>query len=279
MNDRIRKRENAGIFPGTPAAALIGLFCLLLLLCFLQVNPISAYAAGGPLVPDIPQDARGSLTVTVCRQKDAGDDKRPEELPVSGLKIKLYLAADLRVSGGSAQYLPAKGFADISPDYGKMTTAGSIAAAGKLAKRAGKLKAAAQGVTDADGRIIFHDLRPGMYLAVPQKGPVEMAPCLWQIPMASEESENGRISWQYDVQVQPKTQIRTPDDSHKDHGKKKHVRKSGRKTGQNTSVIHGPGVKTGDPTTFVPYIISAAAALAVIVLLAKRRDPEDQGED
>lgn len=125
---------------------------------------------------------------------------------IEGVRIAIYRVADVTVTRGRVDYYLTEAFADYPADWPEMSVEDSIVYAKSIdvANKAADQK----GTTDAEGKIVFEDLTPGMYLIVQTEAAGEAAayektdPYLLAVPMA----EDG--VWVDQVAAYPKTELK-----------------------------------------------------------------------
>lgn len=256
-----------------PAAAA-ALLLLSLLVCVFP-NSVRAGAEGT-------ENRTGSLTITAEYEKKAEEGRDPVMAPVSGMRVRLYRTADLQESRGGYIYKPVGIFTSVSVSYQDMKASDSLRAARKLADAVAGSKPLAEGVTGSDGKVSFENLKAGMYLAVQvtEKDGPRMDPCLWQVPMPDQSA--GKNGWNYRVEVNPKTEITVPEKPQppaRPSNPAKPTPHAGTAARQRNhgGIFHTGLVRTSDLTRILPYAVSAAAALAALLLaLARRRKTQNE---
>lgn len=218
--------------------------------------------AGELPAEDLDPGRKASLTVELVY---TGEDA---SYPLKGAVIELYQVASLVTEGGGAFYDTADAFAGSGLDFTGMTAKESAQAAEKLAQLVKKegIRPLASARTDADGRALFTDLDPGIYLGI-QASPVTVGgkykvtfgESLWLAPMYELTEDKGGYRWNYSLLVQPKA---APE-----------VEKTppGRETPP-------PRIRTGDdqPVRFYALLCagSALCMLVMVLLGLDRRQPQ-----
>ena len=198
-SDRQRKRM------GRFAAVLV---MAALLACLMGV----AVASEADRVPELEAGVTGSLKVTMTYTDPNADKDNVRTMP--DVQVKLAQVASLQVKGGSAEYTLLDAYKGAGVKLAGMTASESQAAAEKLAPLAvgsGNVRTAA---TDDSGIVTFDNLEPGMYL-VSQDAEANtayrvdaIATFLIAVPYPTQAAAGN--SWQYAVEVQPKTELPGP---------------------------------------------------------------------
>ncbi len=180
-NKKIKRRRRAA------ASCLLAL--LVLWLCG------TAFADGD--VQEMPPLSEAEKTLTVIYRYQ-GDG-------IEGVGLKLYQLADVTVTRGRVDYVMTDAFAGYPADWEEMTVRDSIVYAKTI--NVNHKPVAASGVTDADGRAVFGNLAPGMYLVVQTDAAGEAgryektAPYLLAVPQAVDGA------WVDAVTAYPKTEL------------------------------------------------------------------------
>lgn len=132
---------------------------------------------------------------------------------VAGVRLAIYRIANVTVTRGRVDYTLTEEFKAYPVDFEAMTTASSIAYAASVST-AGKT-AEQTGMTDEEGRVVFADLEPGMYLIVQTEATGAAAayektePYLLAVPQA--DTEDG--VWIDAVTAYPKTEMHAAPDT------------------------------------------------------------------
>lgn len=125
---------------------------------------------------------------------------------IEGVRIAIYRVADVTVTRGRVDYHLTEAFEDYPADWQEMSAEDSIIYAKSI--NVTNKTAEQKGTTDADGKVVFEDLTPGMYLIVQTEAAGEAAayektdPYLLAVPMA----EDG--AWVDQVAAYPKTELK-----------------------------------------------------------------------
>lgn len=166
----------------------LSLLTVALLLCSISV---AAYAHE---VPDISR--RGSISITMTYDKN----------PVSGGMLTIYRVGAISEEDGNVYFVLTDEFSGSGAD---LTDFSNSEAANRLAEYITEQKLT--GTTEEignDGKAVFEDIVPGLYLLVQTKateGYKPAAPFLVSLPM----NENGM--YVYDVDASPKVELTKPE--------------------------------------------------------------------
>ena len=124
--------------------------------------------------------------------------------PINGWPITIYPVANLQASG---TFDLTEGFSGLHVDFKQIASAeGNLSLANNLLlyTRIHQIAGISE-ITGEDGKILFEDIIPGLYLVVPDSmleyGYDDIAPYLIMLP---EKGENG--TWIYNVVARPKTE-------------------------------------------------------------------------
>lgn len=152
--------------------------------------------------PPLDEGALGELQVDLY----FGSDSCKEPLP--DVEIGVVRVASVTSEKGGAHYTSLSPFDQVSISWPDLSAAQSEEIAGKMEELVKVQSVSFQkAVTSSNGRVVFGNLEPGMYLVYQTKKAAvntrfqEMEPFLTAVP----ELENGE--WKYQVKVLPKTSI------------------------------------------------------------------------
>ena len=237
------------------------IFRTVLLLLVLWGQVAEAVAGENDRLPQLAADQVGSLSVHVFYKKKDGTKIR-----IEGMRLQVLQIADLTVQAdGTAEYTLIPEFQGSGVSFENMTAAHSLRDAKMLqALVQEKHLAGQEEKTDEDGMAYFGDLKPGMYLIwqMSEKSEsafsVKMDPYLVSVPQTGQEA--GKVIWDYEVTMQPKTGM----------AQKPTMEKT-------TEKPHGSGlgsgsVRTGDVTPVEWYALGGCAAgfLLLSLILSRR---------
>lgn len=193
--------------------------------------------------------------------------------PLQGISFRVYRVASLGTDGAGAAYVPLAPFRKDAKGetvrYEGMSTEESIAAAAWFSTLTSRAAGSVSGTSGSDGRAVISGLEDGMYLIVQTDSSGAegiFSPFLVSVPELKKEKSG--ISRLNEVTAEPKYEkkaIVTPT-----------VTPTGT-PGKNTGTAGGGSakttvVKTGDTSEPLRYLAFALVALAVVLLLAERRD-------
>lgn len=177
-------------------------FIFILILCLITGNTVFIHAAN-PIDPQRPS----SLTIQY----------KYSQKTYSDLSVKIYRIAEVFENGtysltGIFKSYPVNIYGITSQAEWKkiaVTLAAYIAA--------DDIPATCEGATDNEGKVMFENLSPGMYLTLSVRSQqdgeiIVFEDFLTVLPYPSEEGEH-----QYDVSVYPKCESYTPAPEHKEH--------------------------------------------------------------
>lgn len=162
---------------------MTGVF-LLTMMC----STVPAYSAEN--IPDL--NKKGTVSIVL---QDKENQKN-----ISDGELTLYQVADIRTGNGGMSYHYTNGFEECGIDLGNLEDSDL---AGKIEK---KISASAYSVTkttDAQGKVQYVDLTPGLYLIVQTKaaaGYEQISSFLVSLPLKQGDT------WIYDVNASPKTE-------------------------------------------------------------------------
>ena len=200
---------------------------------------------------DSPDENRqGTLTVTLFYEE--------EKTAVEGAGLEFIEVADLKFSEGQVSYSLLPDFAESSLKLEGMKASEALLAAKKLqalCQQKGKTGFSAR--TDENGKALFENLKPGMYL-IWQSSSEKTAkrfekidPYLVSVPQG--EKISGKMVWDYEVKTLPKVELVLKNTPESEPPRQSQPLKK---------------VKTGDETKIVAYLLLAGAS-AMILLKAK----------
>lgn len=227
ISDRKRKLNVRAVSALITAVLLAGLVVM------------GVFAQEADRMPDLDAGAEGTLKVQMT-YTDPNLEKDNVK-PMPEVEIRLAQVARLQVEGGSAEYTLLDAYRETGIRLAGMTAAESNEAAQKLAGLvdAGSGSSAVSGSgttgsnsgasgnvsgtpsgsvltrkTDADGRTVFENLEPGMYLVFQSAGAntayrVDATAAFLVAVPYPVQSEDGN-GWQYEVEVKPKTELAGP---------------------------------------------------------------------
>lgn len=172
---------------------LTKLLCLIIsAMLLLSVLPLQGFAAG-----EIDTAAQCSLTISFTHEQHG----------VSGVEYEIYRVASV---SADAQFTVEQAFAGYPVDFTDLDD-------DRLAELASTLQGyvlsdalvpAASGKTDADGKLMFSDLQPGLYLVLGNRLEADgkiYKPVPFMICLPFEDKES--VEWNYDPTVIPKFSV------------------------------------------------------------------------
>lgn len=174
-------------------------FCILI---FCMTATLSAFALENTEEP-------AEMTVSLVFEESDGKETRRTAL--QGAEILLYKIASLTNDGSRFIYILEPPFQNSGVDVNSMTAAQSSSATELFYDiiQSDRVSATEEGKTDQNGKIVFQDLEPGMYLGI-QKEPVIVnqktiyfLPSFWMTP-EGKQNNDGTITWNRNVSVFPK---------------------------------------------------------------------------
>lgn len=179
---------------------------MLLLVSLLSVLGVSAKEIDQ--MPDLEAGRKGTLSAVLSYKDEKGAEHK-----MAGIALELHRVADLTViNGGSSTYTLTADFAASKVVFDGMSSSESNQAAKALKAIAVEKSLKGQrAVTDANGKVVFADLEPGMYLVMQADGAnlepfyTGMDPYLVSVPQG--ESQAGSYVWNYEVDTLPKMEI------------------------------------------------------------------------
>lgn len=179
---------------------------MMLLVGLLSVLGVSAREIDQ--MPDLETGKKGTLSAVLSYKDENGTQHRME-----GIALELHRVADLTViNGGSSAYTLTSDFAASGLVFDGMSSSESNQAAKALKAIAVEKDLHGQrAVTDTNGKAVFADLEPGMYLVMQADGAdlapyyTGMDPYLVSVPQG--ETHAGAYVWNYEVDTLPKTEI------------------------------------------------------------------------
>ena len=228
------------------------------------------------------------------------DEEIRDTIPVTGAVIDLFKVADLVTENGAAYYNLTDAFASSEIDFEGMTASESLDAAEKLNALINEksIQPIANVTTNEQGDALFTDLDPGMYLGrqrdlvqISETKKITMEPVLWMTPMYSLNGTQDAYVWNYSPEVYPKegeiqripTTTPTPTSTPVPTVTPKITPKSTLTPVpmQPTRTLDTPSkqtttsgtklVKTGDTSPIALYVVVGVAAIAIIVLLIRKK--------
>lgn len=162
-------------------------------------------------MPDLEAGAQGSLKVTMTYTDPNLETDNVKVMP--DVQVKLACVASLEVNGGSADYTLLDAYRSTGIELTGMTAADSHTAAERLVPLtvAGDV---VTGTTAHDGTVTFQGLEPGMYLVF-QDAEANTAYrvdaiATFLVPVPYPLKSEGGNAWEYEVGVQPKTELPGP---------------------------------------------------------------------
>lgn len=171
-------------------------------------------------VPDLTGNERGTLTVNLTYVN--GNE---ETGILSGATLHAYQVADVTASGGSANYQwcsPYDGIDSVNAVKLEGMTADQSNIAAEAIKKYivdSKITGGKMAVSDDNGKAVFSDLTPGIYLVYRDDADVladqekeTINPFLVMVPAI--ESADGGNRWNFQVSAFPKVGIPRPSDGH-----------------------------------------------------------------
>ena len=162
-------------------------------------------------MPDLDAGMTGSLKVTMTYMDPNLETDNVKIMP--NVQVKLAQVAGLQVNGGSADYTLLDAYKDTGIELAGMTASESASAAEKLAPLATGSDILTA-VTDSNGIAMFDGLEPGMYLVFQDTDANTayrvdaIATFLIAVPYPVQATSGN--SWQYAVEIQPKTELPGP---------------------------------------------------------------------
>ena len=143
-------------------------------------------------------------------------EKNGEPISIPGAEIGIYRVSDIKVQGGSAEYIVLDKYSQLRTleDGRDVTFNGiTVSQSQELAQEFAKLVTTPDftGVTNTEGECEFSDLEQGMYLVKEEAATLDaekyekFAPYLVSVPLA-QKSDDGN-SWMYTVVSEPKTTV------------------------------------------------------------------------
>ena len=187
-------------------------FCILI---FCMTATLSAFALENTEEP-------AKMTVSLVFEESDGKETRRTAL--QGAEILLYKIASLTNDGSRFIYILEPPFQNSGVDVNSMTAAQSSSAAELFCDiiQSDRVSATEEGKTDQNGKIVFQDLEPGMYLGI-QKEPVTVdqktiyfLPSFWMTP-EGKQNNDGTITWNRSVSVFPKVSPKIDSDNPPDN--------------------------------------------------------------
>lgn len=183
---------------------------VMVLLMWAAFSLTAAYASRtSDAVPDLPGGPY-SLDITVRSTNPDGSVTK-----IKGAEISIFQVAGLTVKHGAAYYKPLEDFADTDIVFEDMTAEESNKAALKFADIADQKDIPGKsGISGSDGRVMFADLEPGVYLVRldrygSEKGYTAMDPFLVLVPGIDSSGSSNR--WITEVKAVPKLDIHPSD--------------------------------------------------------------------
>ena len=157
----------------------------------------------------------GSLTVNFSYKVE------DQDVPVAGFGLEIYQVATVTVENYTAFYILTEEFAPAGVSFDGMTAEDRKGITDKLLAVMAENEAIVPlntQVSNAEGKVYFEGLQPGMYL-VRQNGAdgealkyETITPFLITVPKPSDEvNEAGRHTWNYEVDATPKITLRPRD--------------------------------------------------------------------
>lgn len=232
------------------------------------------------------------------------DEEIKDSVPVTGAVIDLFKVADLVTENGAAHYNLTDAFTSSGIDFEGMTASESLDAAEKLNALINEksIQPIANVTTNEQGDALFTDLDPGMYLGrqrdlvqISKTKKITMEPVLWMTPMYMPNDTQDAYVWNYSPEVYPKegeiqkipTATPTPTPKPTSTPASTATPKITPRV-TLTPVPMQPGrtpdtpskqtttsgtklVKTGDTSPIALYVAVGAAAIAIIVLLIRKK--------
>ncbi len=225
------------------------------------------------------------------------DEEQKKNIPVVGAVIDLYKAADLIVDNGAVHYILTEEFSSSGIVFEGMTASASLTAAEKLNAivNANGLKPCASVASDSQGTAAFPGLDPGMYLGrqremvqISDTKKLTIEPVLWMTPMYELNGTQDMYTWNYSPTVLPKegeieriptptaTSTPTPTPTKAPTvtpAVTRHptITPSSTTKVTNTTTSGTTLVKTGDTSPIVPLCVIAVVAIAVIIIVLRKR--------
>ena len=225
------------------------------------------------------------------------DEEQKKNIPVVGAVIDLYKAADLIVDNGAVHYILTEEFSSSGIVFECMTASASLTAAEKLNAivNANGLKPCASVASDSQGTAAFPGLDPGMYLGrqremvqISDTKKLTIEPVLWMTPMYELNGTQDMYTWNYSPTVLPKegeieriptptaTSAPTPTPTKAPTvtpAVTRHptITPSSTTKVTNTTTSGTTLVKTGDTSPIVPLCVIAVVAIAVIIIVLRKR--------
>lgn len=177
---------------------------ILVLTVFVAAFSSEARALENNVVPDIDSDKPLSLTITYVHENDG------EGIPLKRVVFYACRVSNLKAKSGSAKYELLKEFYKTGISFENMNAKKSQEAA-KSFKRIAKThkNLLLKGSTNSEGKVIWKNLKPGMYLVYQEKKHVQSgkkyssSPFLVSVP--SVESVGETNIWKYSVEAMPKS--------------------------------------------------------------------------
>ena len=214
-------------------------------LIFFAVTMVTCFSVRAESPSSLP-NPEGAYSLTILYTFT--DESRT--IPLDGAEIKIVQVAKVSVTGGHLKYVPLYGG---SADYLDMTAEESEAAARRLAEKTRNSASAFKAVSDADGSVVFRNLKPGMYL-VEETGSNGTAasyevfrPFLVSVP-GYEVNANGQVIV-YDAIASPKAERKQAVVIQR----------------ESSSVQSVSRVNTGDEVQTVPWFFLLQCSIAITV--------------
>ena len=227
------------------------------------------------------------------------DEEQKKNIPVVGAVIDLYKVADLIVDNGAVHYILTDEFSSTGILFEGMTASESLTAAETLNSivTANGFKPYASVASDSQGTAAFSSLDPGMYLGrqremvqISDTKKLTIEPVLWMTPMYELNETQDMYTWNYSPTVLPKEgeieRIPTPTATSTPTPTPTPtkvptitpavtIRPSNppSSTTKTTSITTSGTtlVKTGDTSPIVPLCVIAVVAIAVIIIVLRKR--------
>lgn len=185
-----------------------GVLQVILAMIMLISQIMTVSATGVDQMPPLEEERKGTLSASLSYKNGKG-----EKVAIQGVTLEVFRVAELEViNGGSSKYTLTSDFAGSEIELEGISASESNKAAKtmKAIVLEKELKGQAA-VTDANGKVVFQNLEPGMYLVmqtanedtVPEY--TEMDPYLVSVPLG--ETSDGGNTWKYEVNTVPKAEI------------------------------------------------------------------------
>ena len=203
------------------------------------------------------ENRQGTLTVTLFYEE--------EKIAVEGAGLEFIEVANLKFSEGQVSYSLLPDFAESSLKLEGMKASEALLAAKKLqalCQQKGKTGFSAR--TDENGKALFENLKPGMYL-IWQSSSEKTAkrfekidPYLVSVPQG--EKISGKMVWDYEVKTLPKVELVLKNTPESEPPRQNQPLKK---------------VKTGDETKIAAYLLLTGASAMILLKAIWKKERAD----